>query len=377
MVTQSLKELFDYGFEMNPINAIKAHSKVEQTTRLEKAQRWFTEVHSRSIMASAYCISALFAPLMVKLKSRLKDSLTENVVYTDGYSPQMLTAHASTFETPSFIVEDDLSKQDAATTHAIITVEFMLYELLGMDAGALEMYKWIHHNWKWKSAGLSGICDAMRLTGQPTTSIGNTITNMVVHNRFVQRNKKDIILIYMLGDDNIMFCRRELDVSKHGTETKELYNIMSKVKQTRGVGDYLCMLAHTVNGKIEFCPNYLRLRHRFSVCNYAFAGEERKLKLHQRRLSYSLMLGNIKESALWLEKEYEGLSCDWYDVSAAVQANCMYHQVSEEVVLSNIGRLLVSMQSEPIESKAALWVTSNNRMSHRIDKATLSAYVLS
>jgi hypothetical protein len=376
MVKQSLKELFDMGFEMNPINAIKAHSKVEQTTRLEKAQRWFTEVHSRSIMASAYCISALYSPIMNKLKKRLKDSLKENVVYTDGFSPQMLTAHASTYETPEYIVEDDLSKQDAATIHAIIDVEFTLYKNLGLDPGVLEMYKWIHMKWRWKSAGLSGISDAMRLTGQPTTSLGNTVTNMVVHNRFVMRNKQHIILIYMLGDDNIMFCKKKLDVSKHGTETKELYNIVSKVKQTKGVGDYLCMLAHVVNGKIEFCPNFLRLRHRFSVCNYAFAGEERKEKLWQRRLSYSLMLGNIKESAEWLAKHYDGLSCDWYDVNAAITANCMYHKVSEQVVLDNIGRLLVSMKGEPIVSRAALWVTSNNRQSHRIDKATLSAFVM-
>jgi hypothetical protein len=377
MVLDSLKELFDMGFEMNPINSIKAHSKVEQTTRLEKAQRWFTEVYSRSIMASAYCISALFAPVMNEIKKRMKDAFKLNVVYTDGYSPQMLTAHASSFETPAYIVEDDLSKQDAATTHTIISVEFMVYAALGLDPGCLEMYKWIHHNWRWKSAGMSGICDAMRLTGQPTTSLGNTITNMVVHNRFVMRNSRNIILIYMLGDDNIMFCKTELDVSKHGTETKELYNIQSKVKQTKGVGDYLCMLAHVVNGKIEFCPNFLRLRHRFSVCNYAFMGEERKEKLHQRRLSYSLMLGNVKAAADWLKLNYPGVSCDWYDVSAAIQANCMYHGCSEEVVLANIGKLLDSMRSEPIESKAVLWVTSNNRQSHRIDKATLSSFVMS
>jgi hypothetical protein len=250
-----------------------------------------------------------------------------------------------------------------------------VYKALGLDVGLLEMYNWIHHNWRWKSAGLSGVCDAMRLTGQPTTSLGNTITNLVVHNRFYMRNVQHIILMYVLGDDNIMFCRKELDVSKHGTETKELYNIMSKVKQTKGVGDYLCMLAHTINGSVEFCPNFLRLRHRFSVCNYAFSGEERKEKLHQRRLSYSLMLGNIKEAAEWLQANYPGLKCDWYDVAAGIAANCAYHNCNEQVVLDNIGRLLVSMAAQPIESRAAVWVHSTNNRSHKIDKATLSAFV--
>jgi hypothetical protein len=373
MVRQSLKELFDMGFEMNPINAIKAHSKVEQTTRLEKAQRWFTEVHSRSIMASAYCISALYSPVMLEIKKRFKDSLKENVVYTDGFSPMQLSAHAASFEKPAYIIEDDLSKQDAATKHFIIDVEFLMYLDLGLDTGVAEMYKWMHHNWKWKSAGLSGISDAMRLTGQPTTSIGNTVTNLVVHNRFVMRNRKDIILTYLLGDDNLMLCRKELNVKRHGTETKELYNIQSKIKQSKSVGDYLCMLAHNFEGSVTFCPNFLRLRHRYSVCNYAFAGEERALKLEQRKLSYALMLGNIKESSEWLQEKY-GVSCDWYDVNLAIRANCAYHECSEEVVLDNIGRLLKSMDSEPILSTAAVWATSHNKQSHRIDKATLSAF---
>ncbi|GIM62241.1 polyprotein [viral metagenome] len=375
MVKKSLQELFDFGFEMNPINSIKAHGKVEQTTRLAKAQRWFTEVHTRSIMASAYCISALFSPVFLQIKKRFKDSLKHNIVYTDGMSPNQLSAHASTFECPSWIVEDDLSKQDAATTHHIIDVEFMLYADLGLDPGLLELYKWMHMNWKWKSAGLSGISDAMRLTGQPTTSLGNTITNLVVHNRFYARNKANVILMYLLGDDNIMFCKKQLDVSMHGTETKEFYNIMSKISQHKGVGDYLCLIAHTVNGKIEFCPNFLRLRHRFSVCNYAFSGEERKEKLKQRRLSYSLMLGNIKESKLWAMKNFNGITNDWYDVGAAIKANSIYHDCSEQVVLDNIGRLLINMRAEPIVSRAAVWMSNSNKRSHRIDKATLSAFI--
>lgn len=36
--------------------------------------------------------------------------------------------------------------------------------------------------------------------------------------------------MYVLGDDNIIFSNEFLNIKHHGTNTKEIYNIVSKVK---------------------------------------------------------------------------------------------------------------------------------------------------
>jgi hypothetical protein len=191
-VVDSLKELFTDGFESNPVNGIRAHGKVEQTTRLNKISRWMSEVMTRSILASAYSISALFCPVFLEIKKRLKDCLHPAICYTDGMSPNQLSAHAKTFECTKYVIEDDLSKQDAQTTHLIIDTEMLIYASLGLEPGTLEMYSWMHKNWAYKSAGLSGVWDAMRLSGQPTTAVGNVITNLITHNRFYAKNRHQL-----------------------------------------------------------------------------------------------------------------------------------------------------------------------------------------
>jgi hypothetical protein len=367
-VLESLKKLFQDGFETNPINGIRAHGKTEQTTRLNKVSRWMTEVMTRSILASAYCISALFCPIFTEIKKRLKDCFHEKVCYTDGMSPNQLSGHARTYGFSKYVIEDDLSKQDAQTSHLTIDTEMLLYYDLGLEPGTLELYSWMHKKWSWKSAGASGIWDAMRLTGQPTTALGNAITNLIVHNRFYARNKDKIRLMYVLGDDNIMFCDGHLNVSMHGTETKTIYNIVSKVSQREFVGEYLSMLGHTLGGTITFCPNFKRLRHRYSVCNYSFAEAERQEKIAMRNLSYYLMLGNISTAAKVISDNNMS-SNDWYDVNLAIKANALYHDEPEEVVMRDIGTLLHMMsESTTLKSTAPMWVAADNKTNIPLSK---------
>jgi hypothetical protein len=373
-VRASLKELFDMGFELNPINAARVHGKVEQTTKMDAVSRWFDEVNTRSIIASAYCISAVFSPMFIEVKKRFKDILKENFVYVDGMTPEQLSSHAATFGDAKWVIEDDLSKQDAATTWLILNTESRIYEDMGVDHLTLKLYIMIHEKWKWKSAGLSGVWDAMRLTGQPTTSLGNAITNLIVHNRFVLRNSSDIKLMYILGDDNVIYSNKQLNVKRHGTETKTIYNIVSKVSQYERVGQFISMLTHTLNGKIEFCPNFKRMRHRFSVCNYAFRADERKMKLEQRKISYCVMLGNIKNSATFLREKGVEVK-DWYEIQPALQANAIYHGETIEQVEDHIGVLMNMLnREEPIVAKVPMYSSNLHKKQVRLDKQSLDVF---
>lgn len=346
-VTANLKELFDVGFEMEGVSEIRVHGKIEQTTRMEKFSRWFTEVQTRSIMASAYCISALFSPMFLELKKRFKDSLRSKVVYSDGMSPDQLAAHMRKHRGVKWIIEDDLSKQDAATTHLIINIEFLVYENLGASLLDLQLYKWIHCRWRFRGNGFSGVWDAMRLTGQPTTSLGNAITNLIVHNRFYRRNELSIICMYILGDDNIILSNQKLNVKNHGTETKEFYNIVSKVSQKCDVGQYLAMVVHVKDDIVKLCPDFKRLRHRYAVCNYVFTEADRKEKLQQRKLSYCLMLGNIKSSIEFVKEHFPTTNVlDWYDIQDAISGNASYYNVDVIEIENDIAALCSTIKSD-------------------------------
>jgi hypothetical protein len=362
-VIDSLKELATFGFESDPINNVKVHGKIEQTVKMDKVSRWFDEVMSRSILASAYCVSAIFSPAFIEVKKRFKDILDNKVVYSDGMTPQQMGAHASTYGDAEWVVTDDLSKQDAATTWLILNTERAIYADLGVDPGTLEMYFWIHANWRWKGRGLSGVWDAMRLTGQPTTALGNAITNLIVHNRLYMRNKHIIVLMEILGDDNIIFCRSPVDVTRHGTETKEIYNIQSKVMQRRRVGDYLGMLMHTLDNSITVCPNIPRMRENFSVSNYTHLKGERDEKVRQRVLSYCFMLGNspnARKIARSINPEVE--IPDWHEFDRTIEANAIFYNVSQEQIMNNYAALL-HMLTNPvaIEVDQLHWSSDPNK----------------
>uniref|UniRef100_A0A2V0RBT0 RdRp n=1 Tax=viral metagenome TaxID=1070528 RepID=A0A2V0RBT0_9ZZZZ len=370
MVMKSLDDLLRDGFEMNPINAIKVHGKVEQTTRLTKLSRWMTEVTTRSILASSYCISALFCPLFKQCKARFKEILRPKIVYTDGMSPIHMNTHAKTVDTFDWVIEDDLSKQDAATTHLIIDTEMMIYELLGVDPADLEMYSWMHMNWRFKGNSMSGVWDAMRLSGQPTTSLGNAITNLILHNRFMIRNSQHIVIMYLLGDDNIIGATKQLNVKRHGTETQDIYNIVSKITQQRYVGEFTWLLMHTIDDQVQFCPNFKRLRQKFGVCSYAFTEEERSEKLEMRKLSYALMAGAFANSTKICNKF--GVRCpDWFDIPSAIEANKIYHETTTEDVHNDIAMLFGLMDCDSIQYEHAEWQNDRTAINRQVNLSNL------
>lgn len=345
-VKESLEELFDSGWERNPINSFKVMSKVESTVKMDKISRWFNEVNSRNIMFASYAVSAIFSPLFLKLKSRFKDILKFKYTYVDGMTPEQISAKAGMFRNVEYFVEDDLTKQDKNTIKLIIKTEALVYKFLGLDEKVCDFYLYCHDNWKWYGKGIKGICDAMRLTGQVTTSIGNTITNMIIHTRLILKNKSRVEFAMFLGDDIIIGVNKEINIKGHGTMTKDYFNMISKVKEEKMVGGFLSMIMHTLNGQPELCPYFERCRHRYSVCNKVFEEEDRDEKIKSRTLSYCYLLGGIKEN-MKISKDLN-INTDvknWYDVNAAIHANALYTKKSDIEVQESMGNLLLMMRN--------------------------------
>lgn len=102
--------------------------------------------------------------------------------------------------------------------------------------------------------------------------------------------------MYILGDDNIILTNRVIDVSQHGTNTKNFYNMVSKVSQNRCCGGFLSMVVHNLDGVAQVVPHFKRLRHRYSVSNHTYNPLDMDEKIDQRTLSYCFMLGGITEA---------------------------------------------------------------------------------
>nr|WGT76336.1 polyprotein [Phytophthora heveae alphaendornavirus 1] len=355
-VIRDLERLFDEGFESRPLAYVEVHPKTEQTTKMNKFSRWYNEVVSRSIVASVYSVAALFSPPFLELKKRFKDALRDGVIYADGMTPEQLGAYLRTRKPCRMFIEDDLTQQDGQTSMAIIELEFIIYHDLGLDPHLSEMYKSCHMSWRWKGHGISGLGDAMRLTGQVTTALGNAITNLIVHNRFMVRNRNHIDMMAFLGDDVIFTSDHALNVSNHGTETKDIYNMVSKVTQRELVGGFLSMIVHNVGGIISVCPHFKRMRHRYSVCNYSFSGAERETKIKSRALSYCFMLGNLKESKDIASSITTGVNIpDWFDWPQAIEANALYDDSNVFAVQSHVGSLCSMLKNfQPIEHEFAI-----------------------
>nr|WJN66646.1 polyprotein [Grapevine endornavirus 1] len=345
-VRADVMDMLTRGWEKTPINAMSVHGKTEQTTKM-KTTRWFDDVVTRSIVAAPYAVSALFADIFLETKQRLKAVLSPKVFYSDGSTPLDLAAVIRSTEEFEYCVEDDLTQQDRQVDHQLIAVEMELYRLLGVDGNVLAFYKMCHEKWSWKGHGISGVWDAMRLSGQVTTALGNAITNMIVHNRFMLRNQDRLSKMLFLGDDIIFLMKREVNVSKHGTETKELYNMQSKIISRKYVGGFISMIVYNIGGNTGICPHFKRMRHRFSVCNYTYPVDDTEGKIESRVLSYLFMVGRNSWSTALVEKMgYNVTLPEWYHTDTAITANALYDGCEEWQVRAHIGALRHMLETQ-------------------------------
>lgn len=99
--------------ETKPINDVKVHVKLESLLKDEtKIIKNWKQQEARIIVWQRYAVSAIFSPIFMKAKARLKELLDENTVYTDGYRPDELSARLRLINNAKGFYENDLTKQD-------------------------------------------------------------------------------------------------------------------------------------------------------------------------------------------------------------------------------------------------------------------------
>lgn len=87
-----------------------------------------------------------------------------------------------------------------------------MYELLGVHPDVIRSYKVIHDLHRLKGQFLSGYVKPQRSSGEPTTALGNLITDLQVHTDLVLANYDKIVFMLFLGDDSVIAFSKMLNV---------------------------------------------------------------------------------------------------------------------------------------------------------------------
>jgi hypothetical protein len=309
-------------------------------------------------------ITALFAPMFWQLKENLKRCLKPNVIYTDGLSPSQLAARLNKYKLEDgsrYFVEDDLARQDRQTDNPVLNTEMNVYKELGGNDGWVDVWRTVHRHWRAKGIGIVFYGDASRHTGQASTSIGNTIVNLLTHMKFFRKMGNSMKLMVVLGDDNAMMTTAPTTKREVSENSARHFNMISKPTIRRTHAGYLRMFIYTnQNGTLELCPDFIRLRRRFEVLNGS--GITTKENLDMRVMSYCSMLGGIDPVAdLVKEKEYPLELTLWYNLHLAININAINYDTTPEDVESNINLLIKMMRdNELILDKKLMFTESGH-----------------
>jgi hypothetical protein len=354
-IHKELNKILLQGFELNAVNKIKIHNKVEsllkdEWTHLPQQDR------ARIIAWQTKGLCAIFSPIFKQAKDNLKKILQSKVHYTDGLTPDDVGKILRTVNNCDYCFESDLSKQDRQTDHELIDLEMIVYKHLGVPDKLLDIWRSVHNNWRWRSKHLSGKRDAMRLTGQATTAIGNVITNMLVHWRFYSANKSAIKMVIMLGDDNLSLIDRPLNTNHLRSQIKNYYNMKSSATTNEGFGTFCGMLINrTSDGSYQIGPDCVRMRFRYECTNC-----EKEVKpelLRARALSYLYLLGGGNQTQAIADKR--GLNKElpkWYDVESNLSFLAAKYKMTKSWVFHHKSVLLQYLKNDTInESSRKVW----------------------
>nr|UNY85744.1 polyprotein [Rhizoctonia solani alphaendornavirus 1] len=342
-VATDLLEILSEGVGIHKVNAINIHAKLESLLKQDPIQKP-EEQKVRLIAWQRYGLAAIYSPVFLEAKKRLKMLLREEIIYADGYTANELSARLRSVRNVERFFESDMAKQDRQTDHETLRLEFEMYKILGVHTDVLSSWQAVHKNWRWKSKLHSGYSDAMRLTGQATTALGNVIVNMAVHTDLIWTNYSKVFLVLMLGDDNMFLTNAWLDLQKFKRDTQELFNMEVVPDSHPDYGTFIQLIAYkTPEGGCELAPDWIRLSRRFEVTNGVSESNDENLKA--RAMSYAMMLGALPEvMTLVAEQNWPIQPFQWYEPAQAKLAIAEKHSVSIATVEQFLAHLINMMR---------------------------------
>ncbi|AVZ46855.1 polyprotein [Rhizoctonia solani endornavirus 1] len=362
---KELREILDEGFLEVPLNRVNVHQKLEALLKgfPTKAIGQMREQQVRIIVWQSKAMAAIFSPVFIEAKKRLKKILKQQVLYADGLRPDELNNYLRNIEDDNlFYVEDDGNKQDKRTEHQMLLTEMIVYKkYLKVADHIVDLWYQAHNAWSYKGSWVRGISDAMRQTGQATTAIGNVIVNLIVHTRLVRSLGNDFICMLVLGDDNLIINRSWVNAKEHEKDSALRWNMVQECETLPSHGTFLQMIVGPDgNGRLQASPDFIRLRNRFEVTNGVSSNPENTLEA--RILSYALMMGKTARGEKIIRNlGYETPLGNYFNHVAAINNCAARHGVNADLVRNEINDLYTMMENKQLMTQTWTHFTGVSR----------------
>lgn len=353
-------ELLSAEILTKPINDVNIHLKLESLLKDEPIANW-KQQQARIIVWQRKAVCALYSSIFKEVKIRLKSLLKDSVIYADGLRPDELSAKLRTLTNVHGFFENDLTKQDRQTDDPIIEVEMLMYQLLGVEKQVLKSWASMHKTWRFKSKFYKGTGDAMRLTGQATTAIGNAITNMQVHSQFVITNQSSINCMLILGDDMLIICNRRPSIKNLRNDIAVNFNMQSKDNYFDNGGQFCSMIAYkTIDNRCELGPDFVRMKFRYEVTNGVHKSTDNNVLM--RAASYLYMLGNLPN----VRKVVKTLNLpitpmNWYSYQFALNGVADRYKMTTDQVEGYYHNLLHMIETQQLHNYEFRMFTSQSK----------------
>nr|QDW65433.1 polyprotein [Rhizoctonia solani endornavirus 6] len=361
-------EVIENGLDIVGMDKVNVHTKLE--SRLKDVMmeaideigmpEIIDEQRIRLIVWQRKGITAVFAPFFQQLKENLKRCLKHNIVYADGLTPMQISELVKKLDiNDARFVEDDLEKQDRQTDMTLIKTEMEVYKRLGGNPGVIDMWETVHHNWRAKGLGYKFDGDACRHTGQATTALGNAIVNLLVKKRIVREMGNNLLLMLVLGDDNLIITKYPLTAQQVSQQSARHFNMASKAEVSMVQGTFLRMICYKDEklGNFGLGPDIVRLRRKYEVLNGV--SEINDQNIIMRAISYCCMIGLTPETHAFTQKSGFNVKLhSWYSWSALRHATATKYKTTEAMIDNEYSLLMKTLVENKIFINEQLMFTS-------------------
>jgi hypothetical protein len=166
-----------------------------------------------------------------------KDFMQKNhqIIYCAEFTPEAIgkmVAHAHN-EGLQYVYENDHTRFDAHVNKYAIELESWLYTRAGLKGHALDAFKAQRSTVGYSRHGVKYSVEATRKSGDPNTSIGNSMINAITmyyaldiaysSNKGIKHGLRDVkFLMLVMGDDNLLLTNHPLDMPKTNTVLTQL-----------------------------------------------------------------------------------------------------------------------------------------------------------
>lgn len=265
--------------------------------------------------------NALFSPLFMELRERLRTLLKPNVLINMQKSPTQIEAFLQEhedFDVDLNYVENDFSKFDKSQQHVCLNLEWEFYRRMGLSIEDAMVWEEGHRKCEMSAVqvGIKLSSYYQRRSGDATTALGNTLVNMMSVSAIY--DVPNFKYAMFLGDDSIIATYKEIDASDATLRMAGVYNLSAKVLQSP-YGFFCSCFIVKHGGTVRYMPDPVKRTMKLG----AHASCNTQDELRERFISFRDLVRNYDSQAhnlALIESVQKRYNCPQADIGVMIDA---------------------------------------------------------